>query len=400
MTDYMDKKNIKIFVSYNHKDSDWVDKDGKYALIPWLKRQFEGENVIFWTDYALLNHIGEEFEKKIKKSIEESDIAILLISQDFTASTFILEKELLWIKEKYDKGQIKILPLLITSLANRGMRKTPWIFELQTIPNETTPLIEYVGNEWIKIRNSILDVLDDKIKDVRGEMSENDSLSQVNSEKLPSEKNDSQSITLKVRSNVACKMYIDDVLWGVIDTNIITRIFFRKGVFWLKFVSLENCEDKYECKYETLDWEGLLVIDLLSVQEKQISSIKVARKSYGVCLLDESGEMFIHNVIKKGELLPCNHSIGVFCTVEANQEKFHLAFYESDMDKEKIPIKMGVLIQDMDIPLPGGECLYHGSTFSLTLELDINHRLTLIIEEEKTNSYDEKKNLKLIINEP
>lgn len=164
-------KPVKIFVSYSHQYSDWVDEDGKFKLVPWLSRQLRRENVVFWTDKALDDHIGEDFRKNIKNNIEDADIALLLVSQEFASSDFILEFELPLIKEEYQNRSLKIVPLLIDGLGKNGRRNIPWIFELQTIPNESKPIINYTENavEWSNVRIKILDALLDKIDAVKND---------------------------------------------------------------------------------------------------------------------------------------------------------------------------------------------------------------------------------------
>ena len=165
---------VKIFVSYSHQNSDWVDENGKYNLIPWLKKQLEQYNVVFWTDHVLKNHIGEAYKKKIKENIDNSDITLLMISQEFATSEFITNFELPWIKEAFEADKIRIIPLLITKLAKLGKKNVEWLFELQTIPNDTKPLIEYCDNDinWSNIRIDILDAIDSKIETVRNEPQE------------------------------------------------------------------------------------------------------------------------------------------------------------------------------------------------------------------------------------
>jgi len=140
---------IKIFVSYSHQNGDWVDDNGKFNLIPWLRKQLEQYNIVLWTDHVLKNHIGEEYKKRIKENIVSADIALLMISQEFATSEFIAKFELPWIREVFDTEKIKIVPLLLTKLSKLGKKNIEWLFELQTIPNDTKPLIEYVDNEKI-----------------------------------------------------------------------------------------------------------------------------------------------------------------------------------------------------------------------------------------------------------
>jgi len=162
-------EKVKVFVSYSHQNKDWVDDDSKYALIPWLRSQLNRQNVVFWTDHILKDHIGEEFKRNIKKNIEDADIALLLISQEFASSSFILDYEIEWIKEAYVNSKLKVIPLLLSKLSNLGKENIPWIFELQTIPSDIKPIIEYTTNDitWNDIKIEILDVLGHKIKEIK-----------------------------------------------------------------------------------------------------------------------------------------------------------------------------------------------------------------------------------------
>jgi hypothetical protein len=109
---------VKIFVSYSHENSAWVDDGGVYNLIPWLKKRLKLDNVDFWTDHVMENHTGDEFKKIIKHNIDNSDIALLMISQEFVTSEFITDFELPWMKEAYEAGKIKIIPLFIFVIFN------------------------------------------------------------------------------------------------------------------------------------------------------------------------------------------------------------------------------------------------------------------------------------------
>lgn len=158
---------IKIFVSYSHQNEEWVSKDGKYKLIPWLERQLEGQAEI-WTDHALKRLIGEEYTKLITEKILEADIVLLLISQDFVSSQYIMDVELPLIRNRYLASEVKILPLLLTDLTKKGKEKVSWIFDLQVYPNDTKPLIEYANNdaEWAKMKIEVLDGIENKVEDI------------------------------------------------------------------------------------------------------------------------------------------------------------------------------------------------------------------------------------------
>lgn len=158
---------VNIFVSYSHQNEDWVSADGKYKLIPWLNTQLE-EQAIIWTDHALKRLFGEEYTKLITQKVVEADFALLLISQDFVSSKFIMDIELPLIKKQYQEGRIRILPLLLTDLTKKGREKISWIFDLQTYPNDTKPLISFSNDDaqWAKVKVDILDGVENKIEEI------------------------------------------------------------------------------------------------------------------------------------------------------------------------------------------------------------------------------------------
>jgi internalin A len=77
--------DIKIFVSYSHKDSEWLTKLEKY-----LKSL--SQNIDLWSDQRI--NPGDEWAKEIETALAAAQIAILLVSQDFIASDFINTNEL------------------------------------------------------------------------------------------------------------------------------------------------------------------------------------------------------------------------------------------------------------------------------------------------------------------
>jgi hypothetical protein len=74
-----------IFISYSHKDSDWLIS---------LKRHFKPfeEEANFWDDTKIKP--GGIWKNEINDAITNSKIAILLVSADFLASDFIRTEEL------------------------------------------------------------------------------------------------------------------------------------------------------------------------------------------------------------------------------------------------------------------------------------------------------------------
>ena len=84
-----EKKEIKFFISYSHKDKENVE-----LLISQLEKKISVLPIIFilWKDKNNLIS-GENFKGNIQQAIEECDFGLLMVSENFE-SKFILEHEL------------------------------------------------------------------------------------------------------------------------------------------------------------------------------------------------------------------------------------------------------------------------------------------------------------------
>lgn len=75
----------KVFISYSHKDTEWLDKFRRHF------RPFESK-IEFWDDSKI--QPGQKWRDEIKVAINNTKIAVLLISADFFNSDFITQQEL------------------------------------------------------------------------------------------------------------------------------------------------------------------------------------------------------------------------------------------------------------------------------------------------------------------
>lgn len=89
-------KNPSVFISYSHKDKKWKEHLLKHLKV--LEKQFSFE---IWDDSKI--KASDEWFEKIKKSIESSSAAVLLITADFLKSDFITNKEIPILLEKNRK---------------------------------------------------------------------------------------------------------------------------------------------------------------------------------------------------------------------------------------------------------------------------------------------------------
>ena len=149
-------KQVKIFVSYAHEDQSWVEEGTAQGLMPWLRNQLKRDDVDFWWDHGI--HAGDAWEQMIFEKIDEAQIVILLLSDDFAGSDYIMDHELPRIRERYLQGQLMVLLILISTISRRARDRLTWVVGIQMLPNDKKGLNTLLGGPaWTEIRSEILD---------------------------------------------------------------------------------------------------------------------------------------------------------------------------------------------------------------------------------------------------
>ena len=97
----------KVFVSYSHRN------EKALAQLQRFLRPLEREGLIAaWADTALQG--GDDWKREIDEALATATVAVLLISQDFLDSTFIVREELPRILEREAAGRLTVIPVFLS----------------------------------------------------------------------------------------------------------------------------------------------------------------------------------------------------------------------------------------------------------------------------------------------
>lgn len=118
-----------IFISYSHKDEEWL-----HRLRKMLRPVEDRHQISTWSDKDIKP--GDRWRDEIEKSLAAAKVAVLIVSPDFLASEFIKEYELPRLFEKAGK---KELPILWVA-ARYSMFQETGIGDLQALNDPTEPL--------------------------------------------------------------------------------------------------------------------------------------------------------------------------------------------------------------------------------------------------------------------
>jgi TIR domain len=123
-------KRTKAFLSYSGNDGLWKDRVLDHLNL----LEFEGLLHV-WADTQIA--AGDDWYQRIQSAMDDSRVAVLLISPNFLTSKFIRNEEVPRLLQLHAENGMLILPLISRPCA---WRLVPWLSRLQVRPKNGTPL--------------------------------------------------------------------------------------------------------------------------------------------------------------------------------------------------------------------------------------------------------------------
>ena len=143
---------VKIFISYAHDE---------YASMQILKKSLQnaGDGKIeIETDEQIVP--GQEWDKQIRNSLDHSHIILFLISRKFILSRYIKEVELKNAIDRYDRGDVVLIPVILEKLEDGDSKEFPLNkFEPLPVENKKTKPVNDWGEEQHAIDNIVQGIL-------------------------------------------------------------------------------------------------------------------------------------------------------------------------------------------------------------------------------------------------
>jgi len=150
----MEKKEIKIFISYSSDDRNLRDE-----LLYYLKGQLTDRGNFtykLWNDKDI--QLGDNWQEEIDNAMKESSGAILLISAKFIESDFVRNIELPKFIEKKEKEGFLILPVLARSYTINGSKKLSGLQFFKTYHDDYGLSPSSPGSELMPFEELVIEV--------------------------------------------------------------------------------------------------------------------------------------------------------------------------------------------------------------------------------------------------
>jgi class 3 adenylate cyclase/predicted ATPase len=135
---------VRIFVSYSHRDSQYL---GDTSLLGFLKGLEREEEVEFWDDRELQG--GMLWDDAIKEQLRASDIALVLVSQSFLDSRYCSDVEMASFLARCREEGLILFPVILSPC---DWERQEWIASRQFLPESGKTIEEHFTDDGLRKR--------------------------------------------------------------------------------------------------------------------------------------------------------------------------------------------------------------------------------------------------------
>ena len=143
---------FQLFVSYSHNDETYLSELEKHFST--LKRE---KLIDTWCDRKIVP--GKNWEGEIDDALQRSDVIVFLISPDFIASEYCIEKEVTAALERHSRGEAVVIPIVVRPV---DWLSTP-IGKIQALPRDAEPISMWGDKDqaWLEVTKGIRAAIND-----------------------------------------------------------------------------------------------------------------------------------------------------------------------------------------------------------------------------------------------
>lgn len=135
---------MRAFISYSHQDAGALNR--LHVHLANLQREGRIET---WYDRDIL--AGNVLDDEISQALEATDLFLLMVSPDFIASSYCVEREMQRALERHDAGEARVVPIIVEPCDWAAM---PQLRRLKAVPKDGEPI-----SEWANVNTAYLDVV-------------------------------------------------------------------------------------------------------------------------------------------------------------------------------------------------------------------------------------------------
>lgn len=135
---------MRAFISYSHRDANALER--LHVHLAALRREGRIEE---WYDHEIL--AGGVLDDEIARELETADLFLLLVSPDFIASDYCVEREMQRAMERHDAGDARVVPIIVEPCDWHSMQP---LRRLKAVPKDGTAI-----SEWANANTAYLNIV-------------------------------------------------------------------------------------------------------------------------------------------------------------------------------------------------------------------------------------------------